>query len=134
VNVFVDTSGFYAVLDADDGNHKTAKAVWISLMDGPNNLHTSNYVLMETIALLQNRIGMGCVNVFTADILPVVSVFYVDEDTHRSAHHALLVAGRRNVSLVDIVSFEVMRRLHVNHAFCFDPHYGEQGFATLPRK
>jgi len=59
-------------------------------------------------------------------------VTWVDEGTHRSAHHALLVAGRRQVSLVDCVSFELMRRLAVDRAFCFDPHFAEQGFEVLP--
>lgn len=132
MNIFVDTSGFYAVLDADDVQNAAARTGWIDLLEGPNSLYTSNYILVETIALLQNRIGMEGVRVFTADILPLVNVFWVDEGTHRSAHHALLVSGRRDLSLVDCVSFEAMRRLNLNDAFCFDSHFQEQGFRVLP--
>jgi len=132
MNVFVDTSGFYAVLDADDEKHDAARSVWKKILESPNRLFTSNYVLVETLALIQNRIGMECVGVFTADIQPLVNVFWVDEGTHKSAHHALLVSARRSLSLVDIVSFEVMRRLDLTHAFCFDVHFAEQGFHVLP--
>ena len=132
MNVFVDTSGFYAVLDADDEKHDAARSVWKKILESPNRLFTSNYVLVETLALLQNRIGMECVGVFTADILPLVNVFWVDEGAHNSAHHALLVSARRNLSLVDIVSFEAMRRLNLAQVFCFDVHFGEQGFHVLP--
>jgi len=72
------------------------------------------------------------VRTFTTDILPIVTVSWVDEGVHRSAHHALLVSGRRQVSLVDCVSFEVMPRLDLNSVFCFDPHFAEQGFRVVP--
>jgi predicted nucleic acid-binding protein len=35
------------------------------------------------------------------------------------------------LSLVDCVSFEVLRRLDVRECLVFDPHFDEQGF-TLP--
>jgi len=57
-----------------------------------------------------------------------VNVLWVDEGMHRSAHHALLVSSR----LVDCVSFEAMRRLGLETAFCFDPHYSQQGFRRIP--
>ncbi|MDP2857839.1 MAG: VapC toxin family PIN domain ribonuclease, partial [Bacillota bacterium] len=45
---------------------------------------------------------------------------------------ALLTAGRRNLSLVDCVSFDVMRRLGMEKAFAFDAHFAEQGFQCMP--
>jgi len=132
MNVFVDTSAFIAVLDADDGMHSLARDVWERVLDGNDALHTSSYVLVETSMLLQRIIGMDALRAFTADILPVVNVAWVDEAIHRSAFHALLVASRRDMSLVDCVSFEAMRRLGIEHVFCFDPHFAKQGFHALP--
>jgi predicted nucleic acid-binding protein len=134
VNVFVDTSAFYAVMDADDQYHGTAKTVWADLLHGTHRLHTTSYVLIETVALLQNRLGMECVQVFSADVQPLLEVYWVDEGTHRSAHHALLVAGRSDLSLVDCVSFEALRRLQLKEAFCFDVHFAEQGIHVLPEQ
>jgi predicted nucleic acid-binding protein len=42
---------------------------------------------------------------------------------------ALLTAGRRELSLVDCVSFACMRRLGITRALHFDRHFKEQGFA-----
>ena len=64
-------------------------------------------------------------------ILLVVQVVWVDEGIHRSAQHALLVALRRELSRVDCVSFEAMRRLGLFTAFSFDQHFSEQGFQLL---
>jgi uncharacterized protein len=133
VNVFVDTSAFYAVMDADDEHHGAATAVWVDLLQGEHRLYTTSYVLVETVALLQSRLGMECVRVFSADVQPLLEMYWVDEGTHRSAHHALLVAGRRDLSLVDCVSFEALRRLHLTEAFCFDAHFAEQGVNVLPK-
>ena len=132
MSVFVDTSGFYAVLDADDDMHEAASKAWIDMLERGVTLHSTNYILVETIALLQNRIGMEAVRVFAADVLPVVKVFWVEEIVHSMAHHTMLVAARRGLSLVDCVSFEAMRRLHLTEAFCFDPHFLEQGFELVP--
>jgi len=134
VNAFIDTSGIYAVLDADDESHVVARGEWVELLEGGANLHATNYVLIETIALLQSRIGMDSVRMFTSDILPLINVLWVDEGLHLSAHHALLLSGRRRLSLVDCVSFEAMRRLHLTDVFCFDPHFAEQGFRALPEQ
>ena len=132
MSLYIDTSAIYAVMDAGDAMHQPACEAWDRLLSDRAPLHASNYVVLETIALLQGRIGMEAVRRFSADILPIVAVSWVDEGVHRSAHHALLVAARREVSLVDCVSFEIMHRLDLDMAFCFDPRFREQGFQVIP--
>ena len=53
---------------------------------------------------------------------------------HDLAGTALLAAGRRDISLVDFSSFQVMRRMELRRAFAFDPHFSEQGFEVVPRR
>ncbi len=45
---------------------------------------------------------------------------------------ALLAASRRKVSLVDCLSFEVMRRYGIRSAFAFNSHFSEQDFLLIP--
>ncbi len=130
--VFVDTSAFLAVLDADDTNHRTAARIWEKLLKDQAALVCSSYVLVETFALVQRRLGMKAVRVLDEDILPLVKVEWIGEDIHQQAVSAVLVANRRNLSLVDCASFAVMRRLGIREVFTFDKHFLEQGFETLP--
>jgi predicted nucleic acid-binding protein len=132
VTVFVDTSALYALLDRADANHKHAAAAWAGLLDGDERFFTSSYVLVESFALTQSRLGMDAVRLLQEDILPVISIHFVDRETHRSSVSAVLSAGRRNLSLVDCVSFETMRTLGIKTAFSFDPHFKEQGFTVIP--
>ena len=132
MRVFIDTSAFYALLDSDDENHRRAKDVWTHLLKSENTLLTSNYVLVETFALVQHRLGIEAVRGFQNDILPLVNIEFVVLELHRSGVSAHLSASRRNLSLVDCVSFEMMRTLEMRTAFAFDPHFKEQGFHILP--
>lgn len=132
MRVFIDTSGFYALLDKDDDSHQEAKEAWADLLNEESTFVTSNYVLVETFALLQHRLGMEAVRRFQSDILPLVNIEFVDSDMHRSGVSGLFSASRRNLSLVDCVSFEAMRTLEIRTAFVFDPHFEEQGFDVLP--
>lgn len=132
MSVFVDTSALLAVLDADDRNHKSAKETWKDLISRVELLVCTNYVLIETFALVQHRLGMSAVRTFQDDICPVLIVEWVDESTHRAGVTGVLTALRKNLSLVDCVSFDVMRRLGIKSAFVFDPHFKEQGFSCIP--
>ncbi len=128
----VDTSAFYAVLDAADRNHAAAHAEWERLLLADSVLVTTSYVLVETLALLQHRIGLDAVRTFHADLMPLLRVEWIGEDLHEAGLSGVLSARRSRLSAVDCVSFAVMRRLGIDTAFAFDAHFREQGFTCLP--
>lgn len=132
MNVFVDTSGFLAILDADDTNHLKAKREWNNIISTGANLFCNNYILVETFALIQHRLGMKAVRVLEEDILPLVHIEWIKESTHKAGMSAFLIASKRKLSLVDCVSFETMRDLGLKVAFGFDSHFRDQGFACIP--
>ena len=132
MSVFVDTSAFYAVFDADDEEHPRAREAWEGLVSGEDLLFTSNYVLVETLALLQSRLGIEAVRVFHDAAAALLRVLWVDRGVHREAVTAFLTVGRRRLSLVDCSSFALMRRHGLDTAFAFDDHFSEQGFAAVP--
>ncbi|MFZ5906235.1 MAG: type II toxin-antitoxin system VapC family toxin [Nitrospirota bacterium] len=132
MNVFIDTSAFFALLDRDDQNHTRAKEAWTALLGSGSLCATSNYVLVETFALLQSRIGISAVRGFQEDMLPVLFIEWVDTEVHNAAVSALLAASKRKLSLVDCSSFEIIRKMSIRSVFAFDPHFSEQGFACLP--
>lgn len=130
--VFIDTSAFYAALYAGDDYHQAATATWARLAEQDETLITSNYVIVETFALAGRRLGFDAVRGFQTTMVPVLRVHWVDASVHERAVAALLTAGERRLSLVDCVSFEVMRQLSLDTAFAFDAHFVQQGFRCVP--
>lgn len=128
--MFLDTSAILAVLDADDLHHPAADAIWRSLLAADEPLLSTNYVLVETFALVQRRLGMDAVRAIQREIVPLLEVHWLDTELHQAAIARFLTASRRGPSLVDCSSFEVMRRHQVQRAFAFDTHFSQQGFDT----
>jgi predicted nucleic acid-binding protein len=133
MNMFVDTSAFLAVLDGDDSHHKAAKSFWIKILEAGDVLVCHNYILVETSALISRRLGMEAVRVFEQDVMPILKIIWITEEVHFAASGAQLVAGRSSLSLVDCVSFEVMRRTGVQKAFAFDRHFKDYGYELYPK-
>lgn len=131
MTVFFDTSAFLAILNKDDANHQNAKKLWGELIYSENILITNNYVTVESLALIQRRLGMESVRVFQEDVLPLINIEWIDKAMHEAGISALLTASRKKLSLVDCVSFEVMRNLGIKKVFAFDPHFKEQGFEVI---
>ncbi len=129
--IFVDTSALLALLDRDDEFHARAVAA-IRRLGADDALLTHEYVLVETTSLAQRRLGLEAVRRFVDDLLPLIEIAWVDEQLHAEAREALLAAGRRTVSLVDWVSFLVMRRHGVRRAFTFDQDFAVEGFEVVP--
>jgi predicted nucleic acid-binding protein len=129
--IFTDTSALYAIVDRDDENHVAARNTWERLLRSSQTLLTHNYVLVETAALVQTRLGMTALRLVQERIIPVLRVYWITESHHRIAIEMAVAADRRKLSLVDCVSFLTMRSHGVSDAFCFDKHFAEQGFSIL---
>jgi predicted nucleic acid-binding protein len=131
MSVFVDTSAFYALVDRDDRYYDEAAAIWRAQLEKQERLLTTNYVVVETSALVRHRLRVAALRTFTLDVLPAVEVVWIGEEEHGAAVSACLTAGKRGLSLVDCASFEVIRRSAVRRAFAFDPDFEEAGFELL---
>ncbi len=129
--IFTDTSGLYATLDAADPAHDRAGPAFSRLLD-EGSLVTHSYVILETTSLLQHRLGVQAAIDFLAAIVPLLDVVWVDRVLHTAAVNALMAAKVRRVSLVDWVSFEVMRSRGIAQAFAFDDDFRRHGFTTVP--
>ncbi|MBI5198981.1 MAG: PIN domain-containing protein [Nitrospirae bacterium] len=130
--IFVDTSAIFAGLDKDDIHNQKALNTWDNILSKDNILITTNYVLLESFTLIQRRLGIKAVRVFQEDILPLINIEWIDAEMHRSGVSAFLAASIRNLSLVDCVSFEIIRTLGIKTVFAFDPHFSEQGINCIP--
>ena len=128
MKVFVDTSALYALLDPDDANHTQASSQFRAL-EG-HELITHNYIHLEADALVRKRLGREAALDLAESILPAIRTVWIDEATHGQAIEAMSAGGG---SLVDHVSFVVMRREGFDTALAFDRDFDAQGFRRPSR-
>lgn len=113
------------------GHADVVEAVRGVLEDG-RDLSTTSYVVLETISLVQNRIGLGPLHDFVEHVMPILSVTWVAEALHRRGVQRMLRENRRRLSLVDCVSFEFMRERGLREALALDRDFVDAGFRVLP--
>jgi len=130
--IFVDTAAFVALVDTRDEYHGRASTSWNDLIKGDEVLVSHNYALVESISLVQRRVGIEAVQILQTRIVPFLRVEWCTQEQHDSAVNLVLAANRRSLSLVDCAIFETMRRLKIETVFTFDEHFREQGFTVIP--
>jgi predicted nucleic acid-binding protein len=125
--IFLDTSAIYALADKADPNHVTAYGKFADALKSGEAFLLHNYILLESAALLQARLGVSSALLFLKDSKSF-DVEWVDLDLHEEAEKELERIGKRGISLVDCTSFIVMKRRGVRRVLAFDPDFRDQGF------
>ncbi|MEX2546945.1 MAG: PIN domain-containing protein [Chloroflexota bacterium] len=126
MRIFADTSALIALLDEDDHRHDEASATFRALV-ATAELVTHNYIHVEAVAVATRRLGAEAAQTLIDSLLPVMATIWIDEAVHRTALATHRAVGG-TVSLVDQVSFAVMRQHGIEIAFAFDADFEVQGF------
>jgi predicted nucleic acid-binding protein len=129
--VFVDTSAVFALLVATDEFHRRARETFAGLRARDARLLSTSYVLVESYALLQRRVGVEAVAAFREGFTPLLEVVWVAAPLHEQGLDDLAARGSTTVSLVDAVSFAAMRRAGTHTAFTYDGLFDAEGFEVL---
>lgn len=130
--MFVDTSAWFAYVNAGDPEHRRVRKV---LDDPPGRLVTSSYVFDESVTLTQARLGhrravaVGHVLLDSA----VVELVHVAPADEKAAWALFEQRADKSYSFTDCTSFVVMRRERIERALALDVHFSQEGFAILPR-
>lgn len=128
---FIDTSFMLALLDGRSSDHATAVRTFGETSETAD-LVTTNYVTVEAMSLMQRRFGRAAVTIFLERIVPMLDVVWVDRPTHDRAAEMVRRERRRGVSIVDHVSFDVMRGRGIATAMTLDRDFTKAGFSALP--
>jgi len=128
MRIFTDTAGLFALVVKNDYMHIRAKLNFAYFAQQRAQLVTSSFVLVETTALLQRRVGLAAVHDFQSKIIPLLEIIWVNGDWYTRAIQRLFALNKRNISLVDCLSFEIMESEELTTVFSFDKHFAENGF------
>src|SRR4029079_5460350 len=99
MSVFADKSAFYALVIETETTHGSMRAAFHKLLENRRPILTTSFVIIETMALLQQRIGLNAARQFDEGLSPVVRVKWVDEELYRRGTERLWREDSRELSL-----------------------------------
>jgi uncharacterized protein len=129
--IFVDSSAWYALLDADDRGHAVASQRFYRATELQRPMVSTNHVVAETYTLVRRRLGNRPALTFlqrTRDD-PLVQRVFVSEAWERDAEHLLEQYDDQAFSYVDATSFVTMRHLGIDQVLTFDSDFLIAGFS-----
>ena len=131
MSVFVDTSAIFAGIDRADPVHHLAIQGWRRLIAAQQDLVSHSLVEVESVALLQRRLGLGAVAALRDRFIPLLTVIELERERRRAVLARIADEGTRDLSFVDRVSFELMVDRGITKAFAYDRHFSDAGFELI---
>lgn len=128
--IFLDTSAIFALANNKDKHHEEAKRAFALAWESGEQIITHSYVICESAALLHNRLGYTSALLFLASASKY-SIRWVSPEMHADAVDELETRQKSKLSLVDAVSFVVMRREGITSYLGYDKHFEDQGFTQI---
>jgi predicted nucleic acid-binding protein len=134
-DVFMDTSGFFALWNLSDQHHAKAVRVQEALIGKRRRFLTTEYVVDETVTLLRVRHSHAAASDFldTVESSEALRVEWIGPERFHAAAMLFRKHNDKDWSFTDCVSFAVMRELRIRDAFTADHHFKQAGFGLLLR-
>lgn len=131
--VFVDTMGWFSLLDRRDAWHDQASSLMTKLARSRTPLFTSDYVADETATLLKARHARQGIHGFfeSLDQSQALTLTPVTPERFQQAKDFFLKHLDHGYSFTDVTSFVLMKELGIREAFTHDEHFSEAGFVRL---
>lgn len=132
--LFVDTSGWFPLADADDPAHATVAHAMRDAVKRCRRIVTTNLVVAETHALIMRRIHRAAALAFLKEVgrAPHVVVASTPQYEARGQREWIEGYEDQDFSLTDAVSFSVMADRGIRDALAVDHHFVVAGFTLLP--
>lgn len=123
MTILVDTGAFYAVADDSDRNSARARAFFREKLT-TDRFATTDAVVLETWTLLRNRLGWSAAFRFLENLRRSdIEVLRIDSADQEAAWRILNDYSDQELSLADALSFALMERHGIVHAFTFDKDF-----------
>jgi predicted nucleic acid-binding protein len=131
--IFVDTSGLYALVDKRDAHHEAACSVVGTLVRAAKRLVVTDYVVAEAVNLANARSGKHVAR-RVLDLVEQsagIRIEWLGSDRFDDTKAFFRRHSDHKYSFTDCSSFVVMRELGLRSALTTDEHFTEAGFEAL---
>lgn len=131
--IFIDTSGFFALLTTRDRHHTQARRILQQAAKSQRRLVSTDYVLDETATLLVARGVPHLAAPFFQRVFDsqACAVHWTDAAQFAIVQDFFLKHVDQEWSFTDCASFCVMRDQKIREALTNDQHFAAAGFVPL---
>ena len=128
--IFVDTSGWYALVDANDPDHEPVRE-WFEENRSP--LVTSDYVFDETLTLIRTSLGHQQAVKFGERLKrsKLAQLISVPGEDREAGWEMFKKYDDQVFSFTDCVSFAQMKRLGIKTALALDEDFKTMGYRVV---
>ena len=134
-SIFVDTAGWAALFIVSESHHKQAEQWFRRARERGIELITTNYILIELVALLTSPLRVPRPRMFeyvdAVGTAPYVRLIHIDASLHAAGWALLKSREDKMWSLVDATSFVLMEQLGLREVLTTDHHFEQAGFICL---
>ena len=131
--VFIDSSGLYALADHRDSYHAQAKERVGKLIESGTAIVLSDYIVDEACTLAKVRAGSDAA-LRLLDIVErsrAIDLVFIGVERFQAAKAFFRRHADHGYSFTDCTSFVVMNELRIRDALTSDHHFVEAGFRIL---
>ena len=131
--VFVDSSGWIALVNSRDSLHHQARRVYLDKLESGARLLTTTAVLLE----VGNWLSPSNLRTLALDLLEkievssLIEVRHVDSNLYNKGWELYRERLDKDWGITDCISFVVMRERSIVEAFSADHHFQQAGFVKL---
>ena len=133
--LFVDTGAFVARALPRDQHYRASREGWKTLENVDVKLFSSEHVFDESVSLLARHAGGDFAVRWAREHLGSQQIVWLNsnrEDLHEALRWLENLSDQK-ISFTDSLSFALMHREAIQHAFGFDHHFERAGFELWPR-
>ena len=131
MKLVIDTWGWLALEDSREPFHDAATRVYAKAAEVSGSIHTTNFILDETITLLYRRRPFEEVSRFTKGLLasPFIEIQEITQSRFQRAYDLRLkLRDKPDISFTDITTMVVAQDLNVLDILTGDRHFLQVGF------
>jgi predicted nucleic acid-binding protein len=131
VKLVIDTWGWLALEDSREPFHEAATRIYAKAAETSGNIHTTNFILDETITLLYRRRPFEEVTRFTRGLLtsPFIEIQEITQSRFQRAYDLRLkFRDKPGISFTDITTMVVAQDLNALDILTGDSHFLQVGF------
>ncbi len=138
IKVFIDSSGWYALLQREHEHHEAAKEYFQQILDSRTRLYTNITEISSAIFKIKQNCGLSVATDFSKLIDQSVlstnlNVSWLTRRIHRSALKQFFSIKDTQIEIRHCLIFEEVKKKKINIIFSFDDTLKSFGIPLMPQ-